>query len=75
LIHCLKHSAGGAEEFKVARLGVTRDFVQPPYRFRLQTRFRRTIRRVNQFDFHFNGILAALYPPFSSFASFVHCDP
>ena len=68
----LKYAAGGAEEFNIASLGAMRHLVKPAHRFGLQTSFRRVIGRIDQLDFHLDGVLAPLNPPFSFFASLAH---
>ena len=69
----LEYAAGGAEEVNIASLCTTRYFVKPAHGFGLQTSFRRVISRIDQFDFHLDGVLASLNPPFSFFASLAHC--
>ncbi len=70
--NCLKHSAGRAQEFDIASLRTTSYFIEPAHRFGLQTSFRRVIGRIDQLDFHLDGVLASLNPLLSFFASLAH---
>jgi hypothetical protein len=68
----LKHAAGGAEKRKIPRFGMTCNLVKPANRIGLQTGLGWPIGRIYEFNFNFNGVLPALYPSLSFFASFVH---
>ena len=69
----LKHTAGGAKKLDIADLCTTSYFIKPAHCFGLQTCFRRVLGRIDQVNFHLDGVLAPLNPSFSFFASFNHC--
>jgi len=75
LTYRLKHATGIAEELQIARLRVTCDLVEPSDGLGLKAGFGRTVGGINELDLHFNGVLTALHPLLSRFASFVHLNP
>jgi hypothetical protein len=60
------------EVFDVPFFGMTGDFVQPSDRVGFQAGFRWVIFWIDDLNFNFHGILAALDPSLSFFASFTH---
>lgn len=68
----LEHASHGSEKRKIASFGSPSDLVEPANGGGLEARFGGVVVRVDHRNFQLDGVLPALDPTFSFFASFAH---